>query len=730
MHARGWSSGCRLLAVAAAALLTVQAARAATKTVDLDGRTGAESQCDLNVLSTFPVKIEVKVTNKTPGDAFTFSWKSAGPSGFTSSVAAGTPGGVGVKWVYTTNQTLFSYTGNSCAKDICFNKTAGPDPVTARGPFGVPGRSLFTTDVTVSSASLTSSLITFFSPPKEIFKVTSTAQPGGVLVTQQNATGNAVTVSQDAYPPGCCQDAHRLNCGGVCVEYLSDPNNCGACGNVCGAGTCCANGNCVAECPAGYTFCPAAGLCFDLRNDPDNCGACGNVCPVDNVCTGGACIPCDGQAGKKNECDNRCTNLNTDPFNCGACGTSCNLSCPSGFQGVCSNGQSCRCEAGPPSPRPPSNDPVGVVPGCPNPPPPPPAVVEAPVCEIPASSETIPPGGASTTCLPAGVLYKEALTTVTICGDTIPGPAGSCGGVSPHESTGTVMRLLPDTSKTVGNAYITPYAVHVVSDTSGDSMLGVGETGSLIIEVLNAGPMPVTSASAQLLSPAVDLTDDGVNNPIAVTIGGGSASYGTIQGTSIAGPCSTGGLQPASNAVPFQVTIPAGHPGDTSRPFTLQVAGMVNGAPYSMSVPIGLGIADKCDAAAATGDYDGLDGLLSPMAKLVPTGDTVPFPPKALTAGKSAPLKVRILCGGVNLRGGEVDAPEIVGLSERTRGAIDITKLNLNNDTNSNDPFFRFSTSAKQYIYNMRTAELGTGTFTLTIRIAGRKDYVTGFVLQ
>jgi hypothetical protein len=30
----------------------------------------------------------------------------------------------------------------------------------------------------------------------------------------------------------------------------------------------------------------------------------------------------------------------------------------------------------------------------------------------------------------------------------------------------------------------------------------------------------------------------------------------------------------------------------------------------------------------------------------------------------------------------------------------------------------------------MRTADLGVGTFTLTIRVAGRKDYVTGFELR
>ena len=834
MQSRGWVRISGLLAIIAAASLVQPSALAATKTVDLDAQAanGSESQCDLNVLSTFPVKIENKVTNKALGDAFNFSWPSAGPGGFTSSVPAGTSGGVGAIWTWTTSQTVYSYTGNGCGTDICFAQTAGattnsgycsaaclldgasltvgkgtnpgdialswaggqpsfsiyrstnkssvfdtanlvgttdqfqftdvppagqvffyavrgidcatrkacsadsdcsaPGDGTCvmRGPFGVPGRSLYANDVTVSSASLTSSLITFFSPPKEIFRVTSTARPGGVLDTQQNSTGNPVTVTNEAYPPGCCEEPHRLNCGGECVEYLTDPNNCGACGNVCGPGTCCTNAQCLALCPDGYTFCPSAGLCFDLQNDPDNCGACGNVCGVDNICTGGACIPCGNQGGARFECDNRCTNLNTDPFNCGTCGTSCNLSCPSGFHGVCSNGQSCRCEAGPPSPRPPSNDPEGVAPGCPNPPPPPPPIVEAPVCEIKASSETIAPGGSVTTCRPSGVLYKEVPTALTICGDNIPGKNGQCAGAAPHQSIGTVMRLLPDTSKSVGNAYVTPYAVHVVSDSSSDGLISPGETASLAIEVLNAGPLPIVAASAQLVSPPVDLTQDGIDNPVAVTIATSTSSYGTIAGTTASGDCSNNGIQPATNAVLFQVTLPANHPADTSRPFTLEFTGTVDGAPYSMSVPIGLGIADRCDPTVGTRDYDGIDGLSQPMAKLVPTGDPVPFPSKALNAGKSAPLKARMFCGGVDLKGSDVDAPEIVGLSELTRGPLDISQLSLNDDTNSNDPFFRYNTSTKQWIYNMRTSQIGTGTFTLTIRIAGRKDYVTGFVLD
>ncbi|MHC4947798.1 MAG: hypothetical protein ACYTG1_06000 [Planctomycetota bacterium] len=37
-----------------------------------------------------------------------------------------------------------------------------------------------------------------------------------------------------------------VNCGGACVDPATDPSHCGACGNVCPAGTTCVAGACVA----------------------------------------------------------------------------------------------------------------------------------------------------------------------------------------------------------------------------------------------------------------------------------------------------------------------------------------------------------------------------------------------------------------------------------------------------------------------------------------------------
>src|SRR5260221_8221101 len=121
-----------LVGMFSVALPTGPGTRAATKAVDLDANpaNGAESQCDLNVIQTFPVMVENKVTNRSGGEACSFAWASAGPGGFSSSVPPGTTAGVGAKWVWTTNQSVFGYTGNTCATDVCFSKTAGPDPIT------------------------------------------------------------------------------------------------------------------------------------------------------------------------------------------------------------------------------------------------------------------------------------------------------------------------------------------------------------------------------------------------------------------------------------------------------------------------------------------------------------------------------------------------------------------------------------------------------------------------
>jgi len=160
----------------------------------------------------------------------------------------------------------------------------------------------------------------------------------------------------------------------------------------------------------------------------------------------------------------------------------------------------------------------------------------------------------------------------------------------------------------------------------------------------------------------------------------------------------------------------------------LHFTGNVNGGPFTMDVPLSLGIADNCVPGSGSGDYDGLNGLISPMGPMVPEGEPLPLPLPRINAGSSKPLKLQVLCGTQSLGTGETDQPEIVRLSEATRGDLDIPSLDLNDSANPDDPFFKWDPAMPGWRFQMRTANLGEGTFTLTIRIAGRKDYVTGFV--
>jgi hypothetical protein len=92
-----------------------------------------------------------------------------------------------------------------------------------------------------------------------------------------------------------CEGAGGTVCDGICVDLSSDNENCRECGHACPAGTACHRGDCETSCPAGQILCN--GSCLDA-NDPQNCGACGNVCAT-GVCREGVCAAaaCEGTIG-------------------------------------------------------------------------------------------------------------------------------------------------------------------------------------------------------------------------------------------------------------------------------------------------------------------------------------------------------------------------------------------------------------------------------------------------
>jgi hypothetical protein len=115
----------------------------------------------------------------------------------------------------------------------------------------------------------------------------------------------AVCVAPDGGSLGTCACPAALElCEGACSDVTTDPNNCGACAS--NGGAVCGNGQVCAPQPGGGSACQlscgsaveCSGACVTLSTDPNNCGACGNVCAQGYSCHStpqgtavGTCLP-------------------------------------------------------------------------------------------------------------------------------------------------------------------------------------------------------------------------------------------------------------------------------------------------------------------------------------------------------------------------------------------------------------------------------------------------------
>ena len=152
-----------------------------------------------------------------------------------------------------------------------------------------------------------------------------------------------------ACAPQC--PAGQVICGNTCVNVATDPNNCGGCGRVCsfpnGTGRCVGGVCTIVTCNAGFSDCNGVagdGCETNISADPNNCGACGRVCGLPNAtarCVGGVCTIATCNAGyadcNGNASDGCEINLMSDVRNCGACGNVCSFANASGacVGGVC-----------------------------------------------------------------------------------------------------------------------------------------------------------------------------------------------------------------------------------------------------------------------------------------------------------------------------------------------------------------------------------------------------------
>jgi len=81
---------------------------------------------------------------------------------------------------------------------------------------------------------------------------------------------------------------YQSTCGGECIPTQTDPDNCGACGNVCEDGEVCSSGSCTDSCQADLQQCGRE--CVDIESSNEHCGQCDNRCPDGEGCVGGECV--------------------------------------------------------------------------------------------------------------------------------------------------------------------------------------------------------------------------------------------------------------------------------------------------------------------------------------------------------------------------------------------------------------------------------------------------------
>ena len=769
-----WTSRLRsfpVYALVAALLLPAVPSRAAEQAVDLDGNplNGAESRVETRVLQTYPVKIENVIYNNAAGQSFLFDWDGAGPGGFASFVVPGP--NVGTKWEWTTVSQVYSIQSPvTFRKDTrglpSFGSPPGGiqvTPPTSGGSFMVPGKSILPTSVTVSSASLTSSLITFFSPEKEVATCTGTFEPGRYKQTIKNTSNSPVTFAVEQ--PACCPEAHMLICEDGCQSYLTDPLNCGGCGHACSEGEVCDEGACTPVCPGNELIC--GDQCVDLESDPENCGACGNVCPENTRCKKGECIePCTGGWVP---CGETCVDLGSDRDNCGACGnvfsgvSSCIegecVGCTGGWVAcgevcvdlesdrdncgacgnVCSPESTClegTCFTGPPEPTAaasfslraaagereratPRTVPVAVPRGRPwagtgaldtrsakvaQ------AIEEAPVCDIQPIQQVLAPGESFTRCVTGGPVGREVFTTATVQLNGNNVAVGPCALIAP-----VPLSEVPPAA--VAGAFLT--------DTSGDGLCQPGETCSLFVDVQNLLPSTYTSPVAHLSS-APDAF-----NPLEITFLSDVASYPDLPALTGTGSCEVAPLlAPQRGLTAFQFTVPSGQAPDVGRLFSVELRDQGGTGP-AIDLPFVIGIGQACNPnAVLDGEtYDGLVGLLEPVSvQLVPRGNPVLQAAGTYNQTKTMPLKLRLTCGSRTLGPADLAfTPEIVEIRHATLGPIPLSDINAANNANPSDPFFVCGASRCEF--QLRTRSLPVGDHVISIKMPDSRVFQAGFTV-
>lgn len=113
--------------------------------------------------------------------------------------------------------------------------------------------------------------------------------------TDTGGTGTGGTGGNGVGGDGALCPTAQIECSGLCVSPASDRNNCGECGNTCGAGELCVNSECELSCPDSLLACGSS--CVNPLTDPEYCGA--------TSCDDGGMGGLGGTSGAGEECGPR-----------------------------------------------------------------------------------------------------------------------------------------------------------------------------------------------------------------------------------------------------------------------------------------------------------------------------------------------------------------------------------------------------------------------------------------
>ena len=152
------------------------------------------------------------------------------------------------------------------------------------------------------------------------------AQCKTVATDQENcgACGNVCGAGQTCQNGQCQCSSGLLACNGMCVS--STAAHCGGCGMTCASGQVCSQNACQTSCGAGETQCSDGACVPTAGGDALHCGGC-NACPAGAACNAGVCA-C-AVAGQM-MCGSACVDTMTSAANCGGCGRACNGTCTNG----------------------------------------------------------------------------------------------------------------------------------------------------------------------------------------------------------------------------------------------------------------------------------------------------------------------------------------------------------------------------------------------------------------